>query len=134
MLVFFANRRRPRCRVLLEKPPGAHYQNLTDPKVHYCVQKSLKPVPILSHMNPACTTPSYSLLSRICLVIPTGLSPSGFLIKTLGHDPSYCIARNPEPAQLGSHPHNQFPSNLFLKHSHIAQNPRNLSRIFPRPI
>jgi len=58
-------------------------------KVHYHVHKSLSFVSILSQMHPVQTFPPYSLKSILisshsCLVLQSGLFPSGFLTKILG--------------------------------------------------
>jgi len=58
-------------------------------KVYYCVCKSPPLVPILSQMNPVHTFPFYfskihsDIIDNLCLCLPGGLFPSGFLIKIL---------------------------------------------------
>jgi hypothetical protein len=76
-------------RDLLEKPPFA--QLLKDIPALYEIRifiiaftRARTPVPILSHINPVHITPSYIakiillLTSHLCLVLPSGLFPSGF--------------------------------------------------------
>ena len=60
---------------------------LRKPKVHYCIQKCLPPVRILSQLNPVHTPHHTSwrsvliLSSLLCLGLPSGLFPSGFPAK-----------------------------------------------------
>jgi hypothetical protein len=72
---------------------------LRNPKVNYYVHKSPLPVPILSQINPAHTTPFY--LSKIhfnIILVPSGLFPSGFPIKIL-----YAILFFPTHAAFSAH-------------------------------
>jgi hypothetical protein len=57
--------------------------NLWNPKIHYCVNKSLPLVSILSQINPVHTTPSYlrsiiTLSTHLHLGLPSSLFPSSF--------------------------------------------------------
>jgi hypothetical protein len=79
---------------------------LWNPKVHYHVHKSPPLVPILSHINPIHTIPSYLrsilvLFTHLLLGLPSGLVPSGFL--------TYILY-----AFLLSHIRATFPSHLTL--------------------
>ena len=57
-------------------------------KIHYRIHNSPPPVPILSHSNPAHASPShffkihFNITPHLLLVLPSGLFPSGFPIKT----------------------------------------------------
>jgi hypothetical protein len=57
-------------------------------KVHYCIQNSLPPVPILSQINPirdphpSSLRPILILSFHLRLALPSGLHPSGFPTKT----------------------------------------------------
>jgi hypothetical protein len=56
---------------------------LWNPMVHYCVHKSLPPMPIPSQMNPIHTLQPYFLKIHLHLYLPSGLFPSGFPTKSL---------------------------------------------------
>jgi hypothetical protein len=84
----------PWSRVLLETliacPASQEISRvLWNPKVHYCVHKSLPPILTLSQVNPIHTPKSVFLRSNLilsshlCPDLQNGLFPSGFPIKTL---------------------------------------------------
>jgi hypothetical protein len=94
------------------------------PKVQYRVHKSPRQVPILSHINPIHTIPSYLrsilILSRhLRLGLPSGLFPSGFLINIL-----YAFLFSPHSCYM---PRSSHPSWLDQVNLH---NNKNLLTIF----